>query len=112
MYGPGRVTLSRRSVRVRAKRNSVDDAEPVGRRDRLEDLEAVLLVVPADADPPVGRQRPDPGQVPVELGGEEAGPAHLAVADDVDPGLGLVAQREVDAVVEQLGEVGRPVLAT
>ena len=49
--------------------------------------------------------------MPVELGGEEAGPAHLAVADDVDAGLLLVADREVDRVVEHLGEVGRPELA-
>ena len=45
----------------------------------------------------VGRERPDAGQVAVELGREEAGPAHLAVGDHVDPGLLLVADREVDA---------------
>ena len=47
----------------------------------------MLLVVPADPEPPVGGERADAGQVPVELGGEEAGTAHLPVGDDVDPGL-------------------------
>ena len=65
----------------------------------------------ADAEPPVRRQRPDARQVAVELGGEEAGPAHLAVADHVDPGPLLVVDREVDAVVEQLREVRGAVLA-
>ena len=52
-----------------------------------------------------------PVRCAVELGGEEAGPAHLAVADDVDAGLLLVAQGEVDGVVEHLVEIGRPELA-
>ena len=45
--------------------------------------------------------------MPVELGREEAGPPHLAVADDVDAGLLLVAQRQVDRIVEHLLEVDR-----
>ena len=89
----------------------VDDAQAVGRGDRLEDVEPVLLVVAAGTEAPVGRARPDAGQVAVELGGEEAGPAHLAVADDVDAGPLLVADREVDAVVEHLREIGRAELA-
>ena len=68
-------------------------------------------IVGADAEAPIRRERPDAGQVAVELGGEEAGPPHLAVADDVDPGPLLVADRQVDAVVEQLREVRRPELA-
>ncbi len=48
----------------------------------------------------------------VELGGEEAGPAHLAVADDVDAGRLLVAQGQVHRVVQHLGEIRRPELAT
>ena len=52
----------------------------------------MLLVVAAGAEPPVRRERPDAGQVPVELGREEAGSAHLAVADDVDAGLLLVRE--------------------
>src|SRR5215210_2281644 len=69
-------------------------------------------VVRANAQPPLRRQRSDAGQVPVELRGEEARPAHLAVADDVDPGPLLVADREIHTILEQLGEVGRPVLAS
>ena len=49
--------------------------------------------------------------MPVELGGEEPGPAHLSVADDIDPGRLLVTDRDVHAVVEHLGEVGRSELA-
>ena len=71
----------------------------------------MLLVVTAGAEPPIRRKGPDAGQVAVELGGEEAGSAHLAVADHVDAGRFLVADREVDGVVEHLGEVGRPELA-
>ena len=47
----------------------------------------------------------------IELGGEEAGTAHLAVGHDVDAGLLLVAQRGVDGVVLELGDIGRPELA-
>ena len=72
----------------------------------------MLLVVAARAQPPVRGQRPDARQVPVELGGEEAGPAHLAVGDHVDAGRLLVPDREVHGVVEHLREVGRPELAT
>ncbi len=71
----------------------------------------MLLVVPAGAEQPVRWERPDAGQVLVELGREEARPAHLAVADDVDPGLLLVPNRQVDAVGEQLVQVGRTELA-
>ena len=88
-----------------------DDAEAVGRGDRLEDLEAVLLVVRPGPQPSRRWQRADARHVPVELGREEAGPPHLAVADDVDAGLLLVAQGEVHRVVEHLLEVGRAELA-
>jgi hypothetical protein len=71
----------------------------------------VEAVVGTDAEPPVRRQRSDTRQVAVELGREEAGPAHLAVADHVDPGPLLVVDREVHAVVEQLREVRGTVLA-
>ena len=54
---------------------------------------------------------PDAGQVAVELGREKAGPAHLAVGDDVDPAVLLVAERGVDRVVVDLAEVHRPELA-
>ena len=57
VYGPGSVTLSGRS-RARAREAVLrDDAEPVRRGDRLEDLEPVLLVVPAGAEPPVCGER-------------------------------------------------------
>ena len=85
--------------------------QPVGRGDRFEHLEAVLLVVGAGAQPSVGGQRPDTGHPPVELGGEEAGAPHLAVAHDVDARLLLVAQREVDRIVEHLIEIDRAELA-
>ncbi len=65
----------------------------------------MLLVVAARAQPTVRRQWLDAGQVPIELGGEEARSAHLAVGHDIDPGVGLVAQREVDGVIEDLGDV-------
>ena len=65
----------------------------------------MLLVVAAGTQPARGGEWPDAGQVLVELGGEEAGPAHLAVADDVDAGFFLVVDREIDRVVEHLGQV-------
>ena len=40
-------------------------------------------------------------------GPHEAGSPHLAVADDVEPGLLLIRDRAVDGVVEGLGDVGR-----
>ena len=46
----------------------------------------MLLVVPTGAQPAFRGQGPDAGQMAVELGGEEPGPPHLAVADDVDAG--------------------------
>ena len=100
----GRPPFGRRELR--------DDAEPVRCGDRLEDLEAVLLIVAAGAKQAIGRQRADAGQVAVELGGEEAGAAHLAIRDHVDPGRFLVVDREIDGIVEHLGEVGRAELAT
>ena len=71
----------------------------------------MLLVVAAGARAPVGRECPDARQVRVELGREEPGPSHLAVADDVDAGLLLVVQCEIDRVLEHLLEV-RGELAT
>ena len=103
MYGPGSVTFNGRDVRVRAYPVFGYDTEPVGCRDRLDDLEPMLLVVAAGPQPTVGGQRADAGQMPVELGGEEAGPTHLAVAHDVDAGRLLVLDREVDCVVQHLG---------
>ena len=48
MNGPGSVTLSGRVAA--ARRDELrDDPEPIGRGDRLEDLEPVLLVVAARA---------------------------------------------------------------
>jgi hypothetical protein len=47
----------------------------------------------------------------VKLGGEEAHPAHLAVGDDVNPGVFLVAQGHIYRVVLRLDHVLRPVLA-
>jgi hypothetical protein len=88
-----------------------DDSQPVGRSDPLEHGKSMEPIVRTDAEPPVCRDRLDTGQVAVELGGEEAGPAHLAIADHVDPGLLLVADREVDAVGEELGEIRPPELA-
>ena len=109
--GPGSVTLSGRVVAGRGVPELLDHPQPVGRGDRLEDFEAVLLVVAAGAQPAFRLGRPEPGQVAVELRREEAGAAHLAVGDDVDPGLLLVTDRGVDRVVERLGEVGRTELA-
>ena len=110
MYGPGQRHLERPRRPADGRPVLGDDPQAVGRRDRFEDLEPVLLVVPAGAEPAGRRQRPDAGQVAVELGGEEARPAHLAVGDDVDAGRFLVADRDVDRVVEHLREVDRPEL--
>jgi hypothetical protein len=107
--GDGDLERSRRARDGRAELG--DDAEPIRRGDRLEDGEAVLLVVTARPQPAVRGQRRDTRQVPVELGGEEAGAAHLAVGHDVDAGALLVAQRDIDGVVVQLGGIGRPELA-
>ena len=82
-----------------------DDAQTVRRGDRLEDAEAVLLVVAARAQPTVRRQWLDARQVPIELGGEEARAAHLAVGHDIDAGVGLVAQRKIDGVIEHLRDI-------
>ena len=95
-----------RPSRARAREAELlDDAESVRRGDRLEDLEPMLLVVPADAEPPVCDERAQSADVLVELRGEEAGTAHLAVGHEVDPGVLLVAQREIDGVVQHLREV-------
>ena len=67
----------------------------------------MLLVVAGRADPPLRLERPQAREVAVELGGEEACAAHLAVGDDVDSGLLLVAERGVDRVVLELGDVDR-----
>ena len=109
---PGQRHLERPGAALRRVAVLGDDAETVGSGDRFEHLEAVLLVVPACAQTAVGRECPDAGQVRVELGGEEAGPSHLAVADDVDAGRLLVVQGKVDRVVEHLLEVGGSELAT
>ena len=87
-------------------------AQSVGCGDRLEHLETVLLIVAAHAEPAIGRQRAHADQVAVELRGEEAGPPHLAIADDVDAGLLLVAQRQVDSVGQHLLEIDRSEVAT
>ena len=83
----------------------LDHAKPFGSGDRLDDLEAVLLVVAGRADPPLGLERPQAREVSVELGGEEARAAHLAVRDDVDAGVLLVAERGIDRIVLELGDV-------
>ena len=88
-----------------------DDAEAVRCRDRLEHLEHVLLVVPAGAQAARRRQRPDAGHVAVELGREEAGPAHLPVGHDVDARPLLVVDRDVDGVGVHLLEIHRAELA-
>jgi hypothetical protein len=87
-------------------------AQARGSRDGLDDLDAVLLIVTTCADAPLGRERPDAGEVTVELGGEEACPPHLAITDDVDASLLLVAQGQVDRVIEHLGEIGGTELAS
>src|SRR6185369_14527904 len=51
----------------------LDDTETVRCRDRLEDLEAVLLVMAAGAQTTVGNERTDASHVLVELRGEEPG---------------------------------------
>ena len=71
----------------------------------------MLLVVAAGPEAAVGRQRRQPGEVAVELGGEEADATHLAVGHDVDAGVLLVAQGHVDRVVLDLADVRRPELA-
>ncbi len=108
--GQGHLERSRRPPFGRGELR--DDAETVRCRDRLEHLEAVLLIVAAGAKQAIGRQGAHAGQVAVELGGEEAGATHLAVRDHVDPGRFLVVDRQIDGIVEHLGQVGRAEPAT
>src|SRR5262249_5903938 len=90
----------------------LDDAEAAGRRlDAPRRLVARLLVVAPRAGLPAHGQGSDAlddrvvgVHVPVEA-------AHLAVRDDVEPGLVHVADRGIGGVVEHLLEVARPVLA-
>ncbi len=71
----------------------------------------MLLVMAAGPQPARRRRVAEAAEVAVELGREEAGPPHLAVGDDVDAGLLLVAQGGVDRVVERLPQVCRAELA-
>ena len=108
MKGPGQRHLEgprRPGARVL---ELLDHAQAPGRGDGLEHLEAVLLVVPARTQPaPRLASGATPGEVPIELGREEAHAAHLAVGHDVDAGLLLVAQGQVHGVVLDLADVGR-----
>ena len=71
----------------------------------------MLLVVAAGTQAPLGRQRLEAGQVSIELGREEADAPHLALRHDIDAGVLLVAQREIDGVVLHLADVGGTELA-
>jgi len=72
----------------------------------------MLLVVCPRPQASCRRQSPDSGDATEELRGEEAGAPHLAVADDVDARLFLVAEGKIDGVVEHFLEVSRTELAT
>jgi hypothetical protein len=67
----------------------------------------MLLVVRSGAEPAISRKSPNAGQVVVELGREEAGTAHLAVAHHVDARVFLVPQGDIHRVVEHLRQVDR-----
>ena len=97
--------------RDRAYWNSSTTPRPVGRRDGLQHLESMLLVVATGAQPPIGRQRHDARQMSVELGREEARATHLTVGHDIDAGVLLVPERGVDRVVLDLADVLRSQLA-
>ena len=71
----------------------------------------MLLIVAGGSHPALRLERAQAREVAIELGGEESGSAHLAVGHDVDASLLLVAQRGVDGVVLELGDVGGPELA-
>ena len=111
VYGPGSVTLSGRVARPEAYRNSSTTPSPSGAAIGSSTSNRCCWSWPPAPRTPIRGQSPDAGQVPVELGGEEARPPHLAVADEVDAGVLLVAQREVDRVVQHLREIDRPELA-
>ena len=70
----------------------------------------MLLVVAGGSHAALGFERAQAREVAIELGGEKAGTAHLAVGDHVDARLLLVAERDVDRVVLELGDVGGPKL--
>ena len=53
--------------------------------------------------PPIAKSRHTRGERP-----HEAGPAHLAVADDVEAGLLLVEDGPINGVVERLLDIDRP----
>ena len=65
----------------------------------------MLLIVAGGTELAIRRQRAQARHVPIELGGEESGATHLAVGDHVDARRFLVADREIDRVVEHLGEI-------
>jgi hypothetical protein len=88
----------------------VDRAQPLGRRDRLQDLETMLLVVPGRSEAPLRSECFHAGQMSVELGGEEAHPPHLALDDDIGACVLLVSERHVDRVVLDLADIARPEL--
>ena len=90
----------------------LDDPQPMGRGDGLQDLESVLLVVAAGTQAAIGWQRLDTGQVTIELGREEPSAAHLAVRDDIDAGILLVSQCRVHGIVLDLADVHRAELAS
>ena len=65
----------------------------------------MLLVVTGRTQPALGLEGRHTGEVAIELGREEAHPAHLSLGDDIDPGILLVADGGVDRVVLELADV-------
>ena len=97
-----------RAVRCRSVLELLDHAQARGRLDRLEHLEAMLLVVTGRPQAALRLERRDAGEVTIELGREEADAPHLTLGHDLDAGVLLVAQRHVDGVVLDLADVAGP----
>src|SRR5581483_620268 len=88
----------------------LDDPEPVLGAYALDGPVARRRVVPVDADLAEDADLLEAGHLPVEAL-HEVPALHLAVGDHVDAGPLLVADGDLNRVVEQLASVGRPVLA-
>src|SRR5262249_51235673 len=89
----------------------VDEPEPLRRGDLLDDRIAFTLVVARSARDTAGGDRLQAGDMAVERCGKKARAAHLAIAHDVDAGIFLVAERQVDGVVERLLNVNWAIFA-
>ena len=105
MYGPGTVALSRAVVSERASRELLDDAEPLGRGELLDDLERRVGVPVRLAELARRLERADAVEAVVEAD-DEAHAAHLSRGQHVDAGALLVDEGGLGGVLDELSDVG------